>query len=153
MNPITIRFFSSRLERRLETCPLRGRRRRLHGRLHAARLRARPAQGSASASATTSHPAMATDSIVRDNPDQHRYEAYVGSELAGFATYHSQPGLITVLHTEIKRPLEGQGIGSELVRRMLDDIGAKGARVLPVCPFMLAFLRRHPQYNDLVWKP
>ena len=96
---------------------------------------------------------MATDSIVRDNPDQHRYEIYVGSELAGFTTYHSQPGLVTVLHTEIKRPFEGQGIGSELVRWMLDDIRRKGAQVLPVCPFVLAFLQRHPDYDDMAWKP
>ena len=91
--------------------------------------------------------------VVRDNAEQSRYEAYVGSALAGFATYHSQPGLVTVLHTEIKSAFEGQGIGSELVLRMLDEIRAKGARVLPVCPFVLAFLQRHPQYADLVWKP
>ncbi len=96
---------------------------------------------------------MAAEPIVRDNPEQHRYEVHVGSELAGFTTYHAQPGLLTVLHTEIERPFEGQGIGSELIRRVLDDIRAKGARVLPVCPFVLAFLERHPQYMDLVWKP
>ena len=96
---------------------------------------------------------MAVKPIVRDNPEQNRYEAYVGSALAGFATYHSQPGLVTVLHTEIETAFEGQGIGSELVLRMLDDIRANGARVLPVCPFVLAFLQRHPQHADLVWKP
>lgn len=96
---------------------------------------------------------MAANPIVRDNHEQHRYEAYVGSALAGFTTYHSQPGLVTILHTEIERPFEGQGIGSELVLRVLDDIRGKGARVLPVCPFVLAFLQRHPQYDDLVWKP
>jgi uncharacterized protein len=96
---------------------------------------------------------MAAKPIVRDNPEQHRYEAYVGSELAGFTTYHSQPGLMTILHTEIERPFEGQGIGSELTLRVLDDIRGKGARVLPVCPFVLAFLQRHPEYDDLVWKP
>ena len=90
---------------------------------------------------------------IRDNPEQNRYEAYVGSALAGFATYHSQPGLVTILHTEIEPKYEGLGIGSELVRRMLDDIRGEGTRVLPVCPFVLAFLQRHPQYADLVWKP
>ena len=40
-----------------------------------------------------------------------------------------------------------------MISRMLDDIRGKGARVLPVCPFVLAFLQRHPHYADLVWKP
>jgi hypothetical protein len=96
---------------------------------------------------------MSAKVTVRDNPERSRYEAYVGPALAGLATYHSQPGLVTVLHTEIEPAYEGQGIGSELVRRMLDDIRGTGARMLPVCPFVLAFLRRHPEYDDLVWRP
>jgi predicted GNAT family acetyltransferase len=92
-----------------------------------------------------------TEIVVRDDPEQSRYEVYDGPTRAGFATYHSQPDLVTVLHTEIKTAFEGQGVGSELVRQMLDDIRSKGAHVLPVCPFVLAFLRRHPEYHDLVW--
>jgi uncharacterized protein len=90
---------------------------------------------------------------VRDNPERERYEVYVGSVLAGYADYHAQPRLVTVLHTEIDTAFEGQGIGSELVRRMLDDIRSRDARVLAVCPFVRAFLQRHPEYADVVWKP
>jgi predicted GNAT family acetyltransferase len=90
---------------------------------------------------------------VRDNPERNRYEAYVGSELAGYADYHSHPGLVTVLHTEVDTAFEGQGVGSELVRRMLDDIRHRNMKVLPVCPFVRAFLQRHPEYADLAWSP
>jgi predicted GNAT family acetyltransferase len=90
---------------------------------------------------------------VRDDPERGRYEARVGSVLAGYADYHSQPGLITALHTEVDPAFEGRGVGSELVRRMLDDIRSRDARVLPVCPFVRAFLQRHPEYEDLAWKP
>jgi uncharacterized protein len=91
--------------------------------------------------------------VVRDNPEERRYEAYVGGELAGFATYHVQPGLVTVMHTEIERAFEGRGIGSQFVAAMLDDIRRRQARVLPVCPFVRAFLQKHPEYADLVWAP
>ena len=90
---------------------------------------------------------------VRDAPERRRYEIYVDSVLAGYADYHSQPGLVTVLHTEIDPAFEGRGMGSELVRRMLDDIRSRNARVLAVCPFVRAFLQRHREYGDLVWKP
>lgn len=48
---------------------------------------------------------------------------------------------------------EGQGVGSVLIRSMLDDIRENEARVLAVCPFAKAYLQRHPEYADLVWKP
>ena len=91
--------------------------------------------------------------VVRDSPDEHRYEAHVGTSLAGFADYHAQPGLITVMHTEIDPVFEGRGLGSALVRAMLDDIRRQESKVLPVCPFVRDFLQRHPEYRDLVWTP
>jgi predicted GNAT family acetyltransferase len=101
-------------------------------------------------SATTR--AGAEEVTVRDNPDRGRYEVYVGSMLAGFADYHSQPGLVTVLHTEVDTRFEGRGLGSELVRRVLDDVRRRNAKVLAVCPFVRSFLQRHPEYADIVWK-
>jgi uncharacterized protein len=95
----------------------------------------------------------AVEVLVRDEPELNRYEARVGQELAGFADYHRQPGLVTVLHTEIDPAFEGRGVGSTLVRGLLDDIRRQEAKVLPVCPFVTSFLQRHPEYRDLVWKP
>lgn len=95
----------------------------------------------------------ADEVAVRDNPARRRYEAYVGSALAGHADYHSRPGLVTVLHTEVDPAFGGRGVGSALVRGMLDDIRSRDARVLPVCPFVRAFLQRHSEYADVVWKP
>lgn len=77
----------------------------------------------------------ANEVTVRDDPERGRYEVYVGSALAGYADYHSQPDLVTVLHTEIDTAFEGRGVGSELVRRMLDDHPKperEGAPGLPV---------------------
>ena len=91
--------------------------------------------------------------LVRDNPEKQRYEAYVGSAVAGWSEYHEQPGLLTVMHTEVDPEFEGRGLGSELVRGMLEDVRGRGARVLPVCPFVSAYLKRHPEYSELVWTP
>ena len=88
---------------------------------------------------------LGDDLVVRDNPEQQRYEAYVGSELAGVATYHAQPGLVTIMHTEIEPAFEGHGLGSQFVAAMLDDIRRQESRVLPVCPFVRAYLQRHPE--------
>ncbi len=90
---------------------------------------------------------------VRNDPERGRFEVSVGPVLAGHATYHAQPGLVTVLHTEIDPAYEGRGVGSELVRGLLDDIRGRDARVLAICPFVRAYLDRHPEYADLVWKP
>ena len=93
---------------------------------------------------------MSDELTVTDDAERRRYEVRVGSELAGFVDYHAQPGLITVLHTEVDPAFEGQGVGSRLVEGMLDDIRARGLRVLPICPFVRAYVRRHPEVRDLV---
>lgn len=90
---------------------------------------------------------------MRDNPEQGRYEAQLGLVVAGFASYHAQPGLVTVTHTEVDRAFEGRGVGSALVRGMLDDLRRQNLRILPICPFVRAFLQRHQEYADLVWTP
>lgn len=87
---------------------------------------------------------------VVDNAELNRYEVYVGSVLAGFTDYHAQPGLVTLKHTEIDPAFEGRGIGSRLVAGTLDHIRERGAGVLPICPFVRAYLQRHPEYGDLV---
>jgi predicted GNAT family acetyltransferase len=46
--------------------------------------------------------------------------------------------------------LENKGLGARLVAGALDDIRARGLRVVPFCPFVRAYIRRHPEYADLV---
>ena len=72
--------------------------------------------------------------------------------LAGFADYMLTDGLITFTHTEIDPAYEGQGLGSQLVRAALDDVRTTGERtVLPLCPFVKAWIQRHPDYMDLLY--
>ena len=87
---------------------------------------------------------------VRNNPEQNRYEIRLGDQLAGFAEYMLNDGLITFTHTEIDPSFEGQGLGSQLVRSALDDVRTTGGRkVLPLCPFVKGWMLKHPEYTDL----
>jgi predicted GNAT family acetyltransferase len=90
------------------------------------------------------------DVRVEDNPSELRYELRVDGDLAGEIRYRRQPGSVVLVHTEIEPSLEGQGMGVVLVRGALEDIRAGGARVVPFCPFVAAFIRRHHEYADLV---
>jgi uncharacterized protein len=90
---------------------------------------------------------------VRDDATRRRYEALLGDAVVGFADYHVQPGLVTILHTEIDRACEGRGLGSALMAGILDDVRSRDLRVFPVCPFMRGYLRRHVEHRELVWKP
>lgn len=86
---------------------------------------------------------------VHDNPDSRRYEAHVDGALAGFADYIPAQGTLVLSHTEVDDAYEGQGVGSALARAALDDIRAKGLLVMPLCPFIHAWILRHPDYADL----
>ncbi|HZC99368.1 MAG TPA: GNAT family N-acetyltransferase [Actinomycetes bacterium] len=87
---------------------------------------------------------------VVNNPDQHRYEIHVDGTLAGIAQYRRQSGVVTFTHTEVDPAYEGQGLGSVLARCALDELRGSGEQIVPLCPFIAGYLRRHPQYLDLV---
>ena len=90
------------------------------------------------------------DVVVRDVAADHRYEAWVDGDLAGFLTYEVDGGAVTLVHTQVDPALEGKGVGSALARQALDHIRGSGRRVVPVCPFVKAWIERHPDYADLV---
>lgn len=89
---------------------------------------------------------------VADNPEARRYEARVGGVVAGFAAYRlSGKDVIVFTHTEVDPAYEGMGVGSVLARGALDDVQARGEReVVPLCPFIAAWIERHPNYAALV---
>ena len=88
---------------------------------------------------------------VRDNPEQSRYELLVDGRLAGFAQYRLAGERITMYHTEVEPEYEGRGLGDELARAALDDVRHRGLVLVPLCPFIAAYIRRHSaDYLDLV---
>ena len=95
-----------------------------------------------------------SDIEVVDNPDEQRYEARAGDgTVLGFSQYRRTPDRVVFTHTEVDPSQEGQGVGSRLARGALDDVRRAGLTVLPQCPFIKAYIDRHPDYADLVDAP
>jgi predicted GNAT family acetyltransferase len=103
--------------------------------------------------AMTDSPAPRTTTVtVTDEGD--RFEARTDDGVvAGFAAYVREPGTVIFTHTEVDPAFEGQGIGSKLAAGALDDVRARGLKVIAVCPFMASYLERNRQYADLLADP
>ncbi len=86
---------------------------------------------------------------VRDDPAQHRFALEADGHTA-FLYYQLAPGVITLVHTEVPPELGGRGVGSTLVRGALAAIRVKGLKVIAKCPFVAAYMGKHPEYNDLL---
>jgi predicted GNAT family acetyltransferase len=86
---------------------------------------------------------------VRDNIALSRFELDVEGAVA-FANYRRTPGTVIITHTETPRALRGRGIASELVQGALELIRADGSKVVAGCGFVVDYLRRHPEFSDLV---
>jgi uncharacterized protein len=88
-------------------------------------------------------------SNVRDNTERHRFELDAGGHVA-YSNYSRAGNVLTILHTEVPKEFEGHGIGSALVRGVLDIARNQGLKVVPVCPFAKTYIERHPEYADLL---
>jgi predicted GNAT family acetyltransferase len=87
---------------------------------------------------------------VADHPEAKRYELAIEGERVGFVTYRLDPEVITFLDAEVNPAHEREGWGSRLVAGALDDARARGLKVRPVCPFVAAYIERHPDYRELL---
>ncbi len=85
---------------------------------------------------------------VVDNPERHRFELSLDGHTA-FTTYRLAGDILIVPHTEVPREFEGRGIGSALVKGVLEIARARGLKVKPLCSFVAGYMRRYPEYDDL----
>lgn len=85
---------------------------------------------------------------VRDNAERHRFELDADGHIA-FSDYTRDGTTLTIKHTEVPKELNGKGIGSGLVRGLLDIARAQGLKVVPLCPFVASYIAKHPEYADL----
>ncbi|HWD00885.1 MAG TPA: GNAT family N-acetyltransferase [Amycolatopsis sp.] len=90
--------------------------------------------------------------VVRDDK-VHRYEIFADGKLAGFTQYRERGEETVFTHTEIDKAFGGRGLGSTLAKHALDDVVARGRTIVPVCPFIAAYLRKHAGYEDHVRWP
>jgi predicted GNAT family acetyltransferase len=87
---------------------------------------------------------------IENNEREHRWEARVG-EYVAFSSYRLNEDTIHFLKTRVPPELEGQGVASRLVKAALDDARSQHLTVVPICRFVTTYIRRHPEYRDLVY--
>lgn len=90
------------------------------------------------------------DIELTDNTERHRFELRMGQEVAAFSEYNALKDALLFTHTEVAPAFEGKGLGGRLITFALDEVRKRGLHVIPACPFVAAFIRKHPEYLDLV---
>ena len=94
--------------------------------------------------------AVSADVTVVDNPAEQRFEGYLDGELVVVTEYIPLPGKVIATHTETMPRFEGQGLASRLVAGMIEQLRADGRLLQPQCPYVNAWLKRHPEARDVV---
>lgn len=87
---------------------------------------------------------------IIDNKEKNRFELHHDGHIA-IAEYIMAPGKIVFTHTEVPVELEGKGIGSALAKFALDAVSKTDLKVVPMCPFIKAYIERHKEYGRLLY--
>ncbi len=89
-----------------------------------------------------------TDRIL-DNQVRSRFEMWESGKLV-FANYRLEGDRLVILHVEAPPELRGVGVAGRLMAALLEHARGRHRKVIPVCPYAAAFIRKHPQYQDLL---
>ena len=87
-----------------------------------------------------------------DNEERKQYEIHIDNYIPRIEYIKAKGDKIFLTHTEVPRQLEGKGIGNALVKHVLEDIKLKGLTLVPLCPFVAMYIKRHPEWKSLVLK-
>jgi len=93
---------------------------------------------------------MSVAPTVVDNPERNQFEIDLGGGEYAYAKYNLLPGAIRFYHTVVPESHGGQGLGTALIKAGLAAARARGLKVIPICPFFQAYLKKHPEEQDLV---
>jgi uncharacterized protein len=101
-----------------------------------------------------SRPGSSTDRLhvtIHDNQEHQRVEARTDDgTMAGFAQYYVRDGSFVFFHTEVGSAYNGQGIGSQIAAGVIDFVRTRGMPITPECPFISAYMRKHPETHDVL---
>lgn len=87
---------------------------------------------------------------VVDNTTDRQFELALEGDIALIAYRLVADNVYALDHTEVPESFEGKGVGSALVEKTLKLIESCGGKIIPYCPFVRAYLQRHPDWNRLV---
>ncbi|GAA2719218.1 GNAT family N-acetyltransferase [Cellulomonas aerilata] len=83
-------------------------------------------------------------------PAKRRYELHEGTTVVGAAHYRRRSDQVVFTHTTVSDAYAGQGLGARLADVALTDVRDAGLRIVPECPYIAAYLRRHHEFDDVV---
>jgi predicted GNAT family acetyltransferase len=89
---------------------------------------------------------------LRDNAAAGQFELAVDGT-AAILEYRRRKGRLLLIHTEVPEALRGRGLASALIKQVLDLARAEGIQVIAVCPTVQEYIRKHPEYMDLLARP
>lgn len=95
---------------------------------------------------------MPNPTAITNNSAAGRFETNTEHGVAHLK-YLARGDVLDLVHTEVPREAEGQGIGAALAKAALDHARSEGMKVIPSCPFVRTYVKRHGEYADLVAAP
>ena len=98
---------------------------------------------------TTPH---SDDIIVEHDPVAHQFSAVLGGSRA-VLEYRRAPGKIFFVHTEVPEAIRHHGVADTLAHAGLEYARAEQLGVIALCPFVAAYVQRHPEYQALMQEP
>ncbi len=87
---------------------------------------------------------------VKNNQSKNQFEADLDGKTALIKYRKEADGTLNLFHTEVPEEFEGKGIGNQLVKNALEQIKADNLKINPSCAFVAAYIKRHPEYENLV---
>lgn len=95
-------------------------------------------------------PDTMTESTIHLNSHKHRFELKTDGKLSIIEFMQPNDETLALTHTEVDPSLEGQGIGSKLVEEVLEYAERNNLKIVPLCPFVAAYIKRHPAWQRVV---
>lgn len=92
---------------------------------------------------------MSANYQLNNNQEKRHFYIEVGDKVA-YIQYIENPEKTFLVHTEVPVGLEGQGIGSTLVKLVLEKLKKEGTPVVPLCPFVAGYIKKHPEWKEIV---
>ena len=86
---------------------------------------------------------------VIKNEKENRFEMNVDDSTA-IIVYKEYPGKIALIHTEVPPVLEGRGVATAIIEKALHYIEQNNLKLIPLCPVVVAYVKRHPEWNRIV---
>jgi predicted GNAT family acetyltransferase len=91
-----------------------------------------------------------TESTITLNRARNRFELLTDGKLSLVDFFEPDEHTLALTHTEVHPDLEGKGVGSSLVKQVLDYAAQHNQKIVPLCPFVDVYIKRHPDWQRVV---